>query len=128
MPREFSRSERVADAVQRELAELVRQEIRDPRLAMINITGVDVSRDLAVAKVFVNFIEKLDDEEHTKRLAVLNKAAGFLRSQLMKRMRLRATPQLKFFYDNTGDRGRHLSALIDYAVAQDNHSAPEGEG
>lgn len=119
MPREFKRSDRVADAVQRELADLIRREIRDPRLAMINVTGVDVTRDLAAAKVFVNFIEDLDDKEHVERTAVLNKAAGFIRSQLMHRMRLRITPKLTFLYDATGDRGRHLSALIDYAVAQD---------
>ncbi len=119
MPREFKRSDRVADAVQRELADLIRREIRDPRLAMINVTGVDVTRDLASAKVFINFIEALSDQEHTERTAVLNKAAGFIRSQLMHRMRLRVTPKLTFLYDATGDRGRHLSALIDYAVAQD---------
>ncbi|MBV1931659.1 MAG: 30S ribosome-binding factor RbfA [Porticoccaceae bacterium] len=119
MPREFKRSDRVADAVQRELADLIRREIRDPRLAMINVTGVDVTRDLAAAKVFVNFIEDLDDKEHVERTAVLNKAAGFIRSQLMHRMRLRVTPKLTFLYDATGDRGRQLSALIDYAVAQD---------
>ncbi|MBL4568807.1 MAG: 30S ribosome-binding factor RbfA, partial [Flavobacteriaceae bacterium] len=102
MPREFKRSDRVADAVQRELADLIRSEIRDPRLAMINVTGVDVTRDLAEAKVFVNFIEQLDDKEHDERTAVLNKAAGFIRSQLMRRMRLRATPKLTFFYDATG--------------------------
>ena len=122
MPREFSRSDRVADAVQRELADMIRQELRDPRLSMINVTGVDVSRDITAAKVFVNFIEELDDDEHTLRIAVLNKAAGFLRSLLMRRMRLRVTPRLTFFYDDTGDRGRHLSALIDYAVAQDHQS------
>ncbi|PCH50818.1 MAG: ribosome-binding factor A [Cellvibrionales bacterium] len=128
MPREFKRSDRVADAVQRELADLIRSEIRDPRLAMINVTGVDVTRDLAEAKVFVNFIEQLDDKEHDERTAVLNKAAGFIRSQLMRRMRLRATPKLTFFYDATGERGRKLSALIDYAVAQDQHSTKNEEG
>ena len=128
MPREFKRSDRVADAVQRELADLIRSEIRDPRLAMINVTGVDVTRDLAEAKVFVNFIEQLDDKEHDERTAVLNKAAGFIRSKLMRRMRLRATPKLTFFYDATGERGRKLSALIDYAVAQDQHSTKNEEG
>jgi ribosome-binding factor A len=127
VPREFKRSDRVADAVQRELADLIRREIRDPRLAMINVTGVDVSRDLAEAKVFVNFIEPLDDKEHDERTVVLNKASGFIRSQLMRRMRLRATPKLNFFYDATGDRGRHLSALIDYAVAQDQQTTKHEE-
>ena len=124
MPREFSRKDRLAEAVQRELAELIRHEVRDPRLALINVTGVEVSRDFSSAKVFVNFIEPLEEQEHRERIAVLNKASGFLRSQLMHRVRLRITPKLTFFYDDSGDRGRHLSALIDSAVAKD-HSASE---
>jgi ribosome-binding factor A len=128
MPREFKRSDRVADALQRELASLIREEVRDPRLAMINVTGTDVSRDISFAKVYVNFIAPLDEREQVERLALLNKAAGFIRSRLMKRMRLRVTPRLNFCYDDTGQRGRHLSALIEYAVAQDiNTTAGEDE-
>lgn len=119
MAKEFSRSERVADAVRRELANLIRQEVRDPRLDLVNITGVDVSRDLSVAKVYVNFITEPDETELVTRLAALNKAAGFLRSQLARRVVMRATPELRFYYDETGRRGTHLSALIDFAVAQD---------
>lgn len=127
MPREFTRRDRVADAIQRELAEIIRRELRDPRLNMTNVTGVDVSRDLAIAKVYVNFIEALDEKEQSARVEVLSRAAGFLRSQLTSRMRLRATPKLSFFYDATGDRGRHLSALIDYAVAKDKRQAGSEE-
>ncbi|HAD08975.1 MAG TPA: 30S ribosome-binding factor RbfA [Porticoccaceae bacterium] len=127
MPREFTRRDRVADAIQRELAEIIRRELRDPRLNMTNVTGVDVSRDLAIAKVYVNFIEALDEKEQSTRVQVLSRAAGFLRSQLTSRMRLRATPKLSFFYDATGDRGRHLSALIDYAVAKDKRQADSEE-
>ncbi len=132
MPREFSRSERVADAVQRELAELIRQEIRDPRLALVNITGVDVSRDLAVAKIHVNFIARPEGPEHADRtiaqdIATLNKASGFLRTHLAQRLRLRITPRLTFVYDDTGDRGQHLAALIDYAVAQNRKPATDTE-
>lgn len=125
MPREFKRSDRVADALQRELAKLIREEVRDPRLAMINVTGTDVSRDISYAKVYVNFIEPLDEREKRERLALLKKATGFIRSRLMKRMRLRAIPQLTFCYDDTGQRGRHLSALIEYAVAQNVNAATE---
>lgn len=127
MPREFTRRDRVADAIQRELAEIIRRELRDPRLSMTNVTGVDVNRDLAVAKVYVNFIEAVDEKEQSARVEVLTKAAGFLRRQLTSRMRLRAIPKLSFFYDATGDRGRHLSALIDYAVASDQRQAGSEE-
>ena len=96
----------MADAIQRELAEIIRAELRDPRLGMTNVTGVDVSRDIAVAKVYVNFIETLDEQEQSARVEVLTRAAGFLRSQLTRRMRLRSVPKLSFFYDATGDRGR----------------------
>lgn len=117
----------MADAIQRELAEIIRAELRDPRLGMTNVTGVDVSRDIAVAKVYVNFIETLDEQEQSARVEVLTRAAGFLRSQLTRRMRLRSVPKLSFFYDATGDRGRHLSALIDYAVARDKRQAGSEE-
>jgi ribosome-binding factor A len=127
VPREFSRNDRVADAVQRELADLLRQEINDPRLAMINITGVDVSRDLAVAKVFINFIQQIDEDERRKLLVILAKAKGFIRLHLTRRLRLRMTPQLTFIYDDSGDRGRRLSTLIDQAVAQDKQSARHDE-
>lgn len=132
MPREFGRSERVADAVQRELADLIRQEIRDPRLALVNITDVEVSRDLAVAKVYVNFIKPIADpvqadSDINTRVAVLNKAGGFLRSQLARRVHLRVTPRLTFVYDNTGDKGQHLAALIERAVARDQTSSTNRE-
>lgn len=119
MPREFSRAERVADALQRELASLVRDELRDPRLGIVNITGVEVSRDLAYAKVFVNFVATKTQDETLAAVEALNGAGGFLRAQLSKSVRMRAIPRLRFVYDESGDRGQHLSALIDYAVSRD---------
>ncbi|MEE9312330.1 MAG: 30S ribosome-binding factor RbfA, partial [Planctomycetota bacterium] len=92
MPREFTRAERVADALQRELAVLIREEMGDPRVNFVNITGVDVSRDLAAAKVHVNYVEEREKTERLAGVKVLNGASGFLRSKLAQRMQLRIVP------------------------------------
>jgi ribosome-binding factor A len=131
MPREFTRNDRVADALQRELAELIRDEVRDPRLGLVNITAVEVSRDLSSAKVFVNLVGAESAEQSEAAAELLNGAAGFLRSQVAKRMQLRITPRLRFIYDLSGKRGQELSALIEYAVntdkARHKDSDPSGE-
>lgn len=119
MPREFTRAERVADALQRELAVLIREEMGDPRVNFINITGVDVSRDLAAAKVHVNYVDAREKAERAAGVKVLNGASGFLRTKLAKRMQLRIVPSLRFIYDDSGRRGQELSALIDTALAAD---------
>jgi ribosome-binding factor A len=119
MPREFTRKDRVSDALQRELAELVREEIRDPRLKMANITAVDVNRDLAHAKVYVTFVGDHSEEEGLQATEVLNGASGFLRSRVAKRMQLRITPKLRFIYDKSGKRGQDLTALIEHAIHSD---------
>jgi len=130
MPREFTRNDRVADALQRELAQLIRDEMRDPRLGMVNITAVEVSRDLSSAKVFVNLVGAESAEESEAAAELLNGAAGFLRSQIAKRMQLRVTPRLRFIYDLSGKRGQELSALIEYAVNSDKqrHRDPDSSG
>ncbi len=120
MPREFTRNDRVSDALQRELAELIRDEVRDPRLKMVNITGVEVNRDLANAKVFVTFVGSDSEDESLQAAKILNGASGFLRSLLAKRMQMRTTPRLHFIYDPSSKRGQDLSALIDAAVKTDN--------
>lgn len=119
MPREFTRNDRVSDAIQRELAELIRDEVRDPRLKMVNITAVDVNRDLANAKVFVTFVGTDSDDESLQAAKILNGASGFLRSLLAKRMQMRTTPRLHFIYDPSSKHGQDLSALIDAAVKTD---------
>ncbi|TNF04938.1 MAG: 30S ribosome-binding factor RbfA [Gammaproteobacteria bacterium] len=130
MPREFTRNDRVADALQRELAQLIRDEMRDPRLGMVNITAVEVSRDLSSARVFVNLVGAESAEESQAAAELLNGAAGFLRSQVAKRMQLRVTPRLRFIYDLSGKRGQELSALIEYAVNSDKqrHNDPDSSG
>jgi len=127
VPREFTRAERVADALQRELAVLIREEMGDPRVNFVNITGVDVSRDLAAAKVHVNYVDEREANERNAGVKVLNGASGFLRTKLAKRMQLRIVPSLKFIYDDTGRRGQELSALIDSALAADKHNVKPSE-
>jgi ribosome-binding factor A len=118
MPREFPRTRRVGEQIRRELAELLRTELgNDPRLAMVSMTLVEVSRDLAHAKVFITLLG--DPAQRAAVLASLNQAAPFLRRELGRRMRIRTVPQLVFVYDETVERGAQLSSLIDAAVAAD---------
>lgn len=119
MPREFKRTDRAADAIQRELAKLIREQMRDPRVGMANITDVEVSRDLSYAKVYVNFVAADSDEAVQESVRVLNGAAGFLRTRLAAMIRMRAVPKLRFHYDASGEQGQRLSALIERAVASD---------
>jgi ribosome-binding factor A len=116
MPKDFPRSRRVADEIQRELAEIIRLEMKDPRVGLITITGVEVTNDLEHAKVFVT---ALGTDDHKTVLAGLRRASGFLRSQLAHRMKLRVVPQLGFEYDESVERGMRLSQLIDQAIADD---------
>lgn len=125
MAREFKRSDRVADALQRELADLVRVEVKDPRVPMVNITGVEVSSDLSIAKVFVTFIGVDAAAEREAGVAALNRAAGFLRARLGELMRMRVVPRLNFLFDVSGDRGQRVAALIDLALASDHQRQAE---
>ena len=115
MPREFSRTRRVGEQLQRELAVLVRDEIKDPRLGMTSISGVTVSRDLAYATVYVSVLG--DDKAVTESVAVLNRAAGFLRHRLGQSMHIRTVPQLKFVFDSSLRDGARMDALINAAVS-----------
>ncbi|MCF6751095.1 30S ribosome-binding factor RbfA [Pseudomonas stutzeri] len=129
MAKEFSRTQRIGDQMQRELAQLIQREIKDPRLGLVTITGVDVSRDLSHAKIFITILGQDDNEEAVRgNLRILNEAAGFLRMQLGKSMKLRSVPQLHFNYDASIRRGVELSSLIERAVAEDRkHSDGSGE-
>jgi ribosome-binding factor A len=109
------RLRRVADQIQREVSALLRTELKDPRVGMITLTGVEVSPDLAHAKVFFT---TLSDANALSRIeAGLRRAAGFLRSELGHRLKLRVTPELRFVHDASVERGVRLSKLIDDAVA-----------
>ena len=117
MPKDFSRTLRVADQIQRELADLLHHEIKDPRINQLTITAVEVSRDYAYAKVF--FTTLGDQSQKIQVEKGLEKAHGFLRSSLSKRIKLRVVPQLIFVYDKSIEHGAYLSKLIDEAVAQE---------
>lgn len=117
MPKDHSRPRRVAEQIQRELAELLQFELKDPRVGMVTLTDVEVTPDYAHAKVYFTLLNQGHPLEET--LAGLNRAAGFLRSQLAHRMRLRITPQLHFVFDSSVERGVQLSHLIEEAVQED---------
>ncbi|HTG96075.1 MAG TPA: 30S ribosome-binding factor RbfA [Burkholderiales bacterium] len=107
------RPQRLGDLIQREVAELIRLEVRDPRVGMITITSVDVSPDITHAKIFFTLLEK---EKLPATLEGLSRSAGFLRAQLAKRIKMYTTPELRFVYDESVERGDHLSRLIDAAL------------
>ena len=117
MPREFSRSKRVEEQLKRLLAELVRREIKDPRVGLVTITAVEVSRDLTHARVFFTPFAGQGDADAA--LQALRHAAGYLRHSLRQELRLRVTPELDFRVDESVERGARLSSLINEAVADD---------
>jgi len=108
------RRARIADQLQRELAELIRTELRDPRVGMITLTGVELSRDQSHAKVFFTVLGPESAAEAARE--GLQRAAGFLRSGIAHRLTTRSVPQLAFAYDESVDRGARLTRLIDEAV------------
>jgi ribosome-binding factor A len=110
MARRTGRAQQVGDQIHRELSEIVRRELRDPRVGMITLTGVEMSPDCAHATVFFTCL----DAPHAAGAAEgLRRAAGFLRSQLARRIKLYVTPELRFVYDESIERGSRLSRLID---------------
>ncbi|MDW5378697.1 30S ribosome-binding factor RbfA [Halomonas sp. HP20-15] len=128
--REFKRTDRVADQLQQELAVLIQREIKDPRLGMVTVSGVTVSRDLGYADVYVTLLGDDDAERIKENLAVLKRAGGFLRSQIARRIKLRHVPELRFHFDESVVRGHRLSSLIDEAVETDRarHSDDDERG
>ena len=131
-----SRAQRVGDQIQKELASLIQLEVSDPRIGMVSITGVEVSRDLSHAKVYVTVMNTLSEDANVNHLTLsspggldrieveenikaLSKASGFLRTMLSKRLRTRSIPKLEFYYDNSIERGQQLSGLIDNALKAD---------
>ena len=111
MAKAFNRNDRVSEQIQRELADLLMFEVKDPRVKMITLSAVEVAGDMAHAKVFYTAAKPSKGIQ-----AGLETAAGFLRSQLGKRMLLRTVPQLHFVYDESIDRGMHMDKLIDQAL------------
>ena len=109
-----ARKARIADQIQRELAEIIRLEVRDPRVGLVTLTGVELSRDQSHAKVYFTVLGAPSDAEQARE--GLQRAAGFLRSNLAHRLTTRKVPDLAFAYDESVERGVRLSRLIDEAV------------
>lgn len=118
-PRGFNRTDRVADQIQKDLALLLQRELKDPRVGMVTVSSVKVSKDFAFADIYVSFMDKNSQEEAQEGVEVLNNAAGFLRSLLAKGIKLRVMPKLRFHFDATLLEAPRLSALIDKAVKED---------
>lgn len=118
MPKGYTRTDRIAEQIQREVAQLLRLDVRDPRVRMVTLTGVEVTRDYSHAKIFYTALDGMSNEVQQG----LEHASGYLRSQLAHAMKLRIMPQLHFVYDPSIERGAHLSQLIDQAVASDKTS------
>lgn len=123
MAKDFNRARRVGELVKRELASLIASELKDPRVGMVTITGVDVTKDLRQAKVYVACLGSEQETETSVR--TLNNASGFLRRSLSQHVDLRVTPSLQFCYDSSIERGVAVSHLIDQVVADIDDSEAE---
>jgi ribosome-binding factor A len=115
MAKEFSRGQRVAEQIRRELAELIRQEVKDPRVSFISLTDVELTPDYAHAKIFFTAMGGSIPEI----LEGLRRASGFLRHELGKRIRIHTLPELHFHHDRSVEEGSRLSQLIDQTVRED---------
>ncbi|MBU2966842.1 30S ribosome-binding factor RbfA [Amphritea sp. 2_MG-2023] len=130
MAREFSRTQRISDQVQKDLAQLIQREIKDPRLGMVTISYVKIAKDLGYADIYITVMAMGGKDEATavtESLKVLNSASGFLRGQLSSKIKLRVMPQLRFHFDESVDRGRRLNDLIIKATREDGQHAQDDE-
>ena len=127
MPREFTRSTRVAEQLRRELSELLRHGVKDPRAQGATVTDVEVSKDVSYARVYFSQLE--DSPEQVKETQyALNRAAGYLRSQLSQILRMRHVPELKFVHDRSVAEGVRMDALIEAARRRDRESGSSDDG
>ena len=124
MPREFLRSDRMAEQLRRELAEIVRDEIKDPRLGFVSFTEVRMSRDLSHAVIYCSLFNHDNQQE---AIDVLNRAVGFIRKEIARRIRARIVPTLKFVIDESVVRGALMDDLISEAVNSDKKNSNDEE-
>lgn len=130
MPREFSRQQRIAEQMQKELARIIQRDVKDPRVGMITVNSVKVSKDYGYADIYVTQLNQSDLDDHAgiqQALLVLKDASSFLKSELGKAMKLRVLPQLRFHHDTALYNSLHISALITKARAED-RARSGGEG
>jgi len=113
MAREFSRTSRIGELIQRELAQMIQQEVSDPRVGMVTVSQVEVTSDMKYAKVYVTRLNGVDSEQDvTECIQGLSHAAGFLRRGLARRIELRNMPELRFHYDKSLEHGFYMDELI----------------
>lgn len=123
--RGFARADRVADQIQRELAELLQKGLKDPRAGWITLTSVEVTRDYSMAKVYYTV---MDEKTREVTAEALQHAAGYLRGELGRRLQIFTTPQLQFVYDESIERGVRMSRLIDEVSGQDRERQDAEDG
>lgn len=126
-PRGYKRTDRISDQIQRDLALMLQREIKDPRIGMVTISSVKVSKDLSYADIYVTFMDKESEAESQDALKALNSASGFLRSALAKLLSIRVMPKLRFHYDSTIVEGARLDSLIKRALAEDQAHAKDAD-
>ncbi|GIU40261.1 30S ribosome-binding factor RbfA [Shewanella colwelliana] len=124
MAKEFSRTRRIAQQLQQELAQVLQRDIKDPRIGMVTVNDVDVSRDLSYAKVYVTFFEE-DKAVVEEKLAALETAAGYVRSLVAGRMKLRVMPEIRFIYDASLVEGMRMSNLVSQVISSDEAKAKQ---
>lgn len=112
MGREFERTQRVSHFLHEELARLLQTTVRDPRVQQVNLTGVEVSRDLSHARVFFTLMSDVSEAERSEISGVLSKVSGFLRSELAKSSSMRTVPRISFRFDESVGRGRDMESLL----------------
>ncbi|MDC1319769.1 30S ribosome-binding factor RbfA [Litorivicinus sp.] len=123
MPAEFSRAQRLGEQIQRDLALLIQRELKDPRVGMITLNFVELSKDLSYADVNVTVLVPDDAEEKiVESMAILNQASSFLRAELGRGLKVRKVPLLRFHYDDSLKRGSHINSLIYQALKNDQHN------
>ncbi|MEH6444352.1 MAG: 30S ribosome-binding factor RbfA [Oceanospirillaceae bacterium] len=128
MAKEYSRTQRISEQIQRDLAQLIQRDIKDPRLGMVTISFVKVARDLGYAEVYFTvmpFGEQCEEDAVSAACEVLKEAAGYLRTELAQQMQLRTVPKLRFHFDASIDRGRRLHSLIEQTVREGKAKAAE---
>ena len=121
-----ARGARIADQIQQELAAMIQREIKDPRIGFATVTGVDLTLDYAYATVFFTVLPDTPSQIDTT-LSGLRSAAGFLRAELGRRIRIHTTPELRFRYDASTERGMAMSRLIDQALGNRAPAADDHE-
>ncbi|MEZ5552213.1 MAG: 30S ribosome-binding factor RbfA [Pseudomonadales bacterium] len=123
--RPFGRDLRIADFIRDEVAAIILRQIRDPRVGMVSVNEVTVSRDLSYADVYITTLDAESAEDRSEVIEVLNKAAGYFRTELAKRHSMRTTPRLRFHYDEAAERGPRMDALIDSAMRSNKNQAAD---